>query len=542
MRILGVFADYACLLFQFQLKINCEIRAIIKIAQIFRSLEGWRRWMAAMVLGAIAAAAQPPFFILPVLVLSFVGLVWLIDGAKSYKSAFGIGWAFSAGYFAAGLYWISHAFFVDSQSFAWMAPFALVGLTVGLGIFGGFMSVTAKVFWSPAGAKILALAAAWTLFEWFRGIVFTGFPWNPIGNIWVSVDPILQGASWIGVYGLSGLTVFFASSFALADKLSAYRVVFCSVGVSVIALIGILGAVRLSGAIEQKVEGVTLRVVQPNIKQSDKWRSDKIYENLLLHVHLSERNADKAVTHIIWPETAMINAFIGDKSNKLLISQMLPPRGYLLTGMPRFELFRGNVKSAWNSLVVVRKNGFINSIYDKHRLVPFGEYVPFRHILPVNKLTAGKVDFVAGSGVKTIRLPGLPPFSPLICYEIIFPGSVVRRNDRPKWILNITNDAWFGTSAGPSQHFASARMRAVEEGIPIIRVANTGISGVIDSYGRVLNRLNVGEIGVIDSSLPVSLRSGTLFSEYGNVIPLLLIIIGFSGAFYFKVRNIGNNE
>ena len=512
--------------------------AISKIAQILRSLEGWRRWTVAGIFGAIAAVAQPPLFLLPALIISFVGLVWLIDGTKTYKHAFGIGWAFCTGYFAAGLYWIVYAFFVDVQSFAWMAPFALVGLTVGLGFLGGFMSVTAKIVWSFSGAKIMALAAAWTFFEWFRGIIFTGFPWNPIGNIWVSFDPILQGASWIGVYGLSGITVFFASSFALSDRLSPSRVVYFSVGVSMIGLLWILGAFRLSDTTEQKVEGVTLRMVQPNIRQRDKWRADKLLQNLLVHVHLSERLAEKAITHIIWPETAMLNGFIADKANSRLISQIIPPRGYLLTGMPRLDLFRGKVHSARNSLTVVKENGSLSSIYDKHRLVPFGEYVPFRHILPFEKLTAGKIDFVAGSGLKTIRLPGLPTFSPLICYEIIFPGSVVRRNERPKWMLNITNDAWFGRSAGPSQHFASAIMRAVEEGIPVIRVANTGISGVIDSYGRVLKKLNIGEIGIIDSSLPVSLSSRTLFSEYGNLIPLFLILIGFSGALYFKVRTI----
>jgi apolipoprotein N-acyltransferase len=184
----------------------------------------------------------------------------------------------------------------------------------------------------------------------------------------------------------------------------------------------------------------------------------------------------------------------------------------------------------WNSLVVVDGNAGVAAIYDKHHLVPFGEYMPFRNILPLDKITAGSLDFSAGPGVRTLRLAGLPAFSPLICYEVIFPGRVARGDDRPEWLLNITNDAWFGTSAGPHQHFVSARLRSVEEGLPLVRAANTGISGVIDAYGRVVGRLGLGRSGVIDARLPVAAPDRTAFSRFGNLLPGLLVLVMFGVA------------
>ena len=508
-----------------------------RVAAHLQSITGWRRWVLTFLLGALAAAAQPPVHILPVLLVSFPGLVWLLDGAERRRTAFALGWLFGAGYFAAGLYWVSNALLVDAARFAWLIPFTVLGLSFGLSLFIGVATLVARTIWAPGPGRIFALAGAWTLMEWARGLVLTGFPWNPLGNVWVIWEPLLQAAAWGGVYGLSAVTVFAAASFAMLSA-GGRRALYVPVsGLAILAVLSMAGFLRLSDASSGTVPGVMLRIVQPNIAQRDKWQPDRRARNYAKHIEMSAMPAGAdAITHVIWPETAAPFSVPTDTVRRRLMKRAIPAGGLLITGTPRFERSGGRVSGAWNSIAVVDDRTRVVEVYDKHHLVPFGEYVPFRDILPVEKVTAGSLDFTAGPGLRTLHLPGLPAVSPLICYEAIFPGAVARGGDRPAWLLNVTNDAWFGNSAGPRQHFASARLRAVEEGLPLVRAANTGISGIVDPYGRVLQRLGVGQPGVLDSRLPSAAPVPTLFSTYGNMLPLGCTIILLAMAYFFQLK------
>lgn len=496
------------------------------IASWLVSLRGWKRWSAALILGAIITVAQPPVHLLPVLLVSFTGFVWLLDGTKTQRSAFGVGWLFGAGYNAGGLHWVSEALLVDAPRFGWLIPFNILGLSLGLGLFTGIMALVARTLWRPGISRILVLAAMWTLFEVLRGVLFTGFPWNPVGNVWVAVDSVLQGASWVGVYGLTLVTVFAAAAWALmADhNLIRHRNPLATSGLIVLIMFAIAGFVRLDTEAADFDGGPLIRLVQPNIAQRDKWRPELIRTNFERHLRLSKNSIGKQPLLIVWPETAVSEDFLKKTAAQTLLRQIIPENGMLISGALRLDQSLGRRIQAFNSLIAVDSSGETKTIYDKHHLVPFGEYVPLRSILPINKITAGNIDFTPGPGLVTLRLPGLSPFSPLICYEAIFPGRVTAQGDRPDWLLNVTNDAWFGLSAGPHQHFASARMRAVEEGLPLVRVANTGISGIVDARGRVLAALPLGFEGALDVILPPP-AAPTLFSRYGDLISGTLILI-----------------
>ncbi len=513
--------------------------AIRTLAAKLAAISGWRRLLLAFLFGVIAVAAQPPVHFLPALLVAFPGLVWLLDGAPTSRSAFAVGWMFGAGYFAAGLYWVANALLVDAARFAWLIPFAVLGLSLGLGLFVGAMAVLARRVWSPGIGRIFALAASWTFLEWVRGTVLTGFPWNPVGNVWVAVPAVLQSAAWLGVYGLSAITVFAAAGPAMFGAPGARAWRWGIAGLALVALIALVGTFRLGKAPQDSVPGVVLRIVQPNIAQRDKWLPGQRARNYARHLEMSGDRAnagERGVTHVIWPETAAPFSVSTDAPRRALMRPIVPPNGLLLTGSVRLEQQNGRVVRVWNSLVAVDDKADIAAIYDKHHLVPFGEYMPLREFLPLDKITAGALDFSAGPGPRTLRLPGLPAFSPLICYEVIFPGRVLDASDRPEWLLNVTNDGWFGTSAGPHQHFASARLRAVEEGLPVVRAANTGISGVIDSYGRVIARLGLDRSGTLESPLPLPAAGRTLFSQFGNSIPGGLAALMFSAAVVFRRR------
>lgn len=499
------------------------------------SAHGWRRWLVSFLLGALAAAAQPPVHLLIVLPISFCGLVWLLDGTQSRRQAFCVGWLFGAGYFAAGLYWVSNALLVDAARFAWLIPFTVLGLSLGLGLFVGLMTWAVRVFWRGSLSRILVLAAAWTIFEWLRGVVLTGFPWNPVGNVWVIFAPVLQAASWIGVYGLSLVTVFAAAAPAILSARLRYRYPVAFSGIAVLVALSVFGGVRLASVPETAADSPVIRVVQPNIAQREKWNPKKRTANFALQLQLSRPTAGARPAIVIWPETATSHGFLTDPGGQLLLRQTIAPGGLLISGVLRVDRVNGRAVAAHNSLVAVDGAGSVQTVYDKHHLVPFGEYVPFRSVLPIEKITAGAIDFTPGPGLRTIRLPGVPSFSPLICYEAIFPGKAVIRGDRPDWLLNVTNDAWFGMSAGPYQHFASAQLRAVEEGLPLVRAANTGISGVVDGYGRVVTKIDLGVRKAVDVSLPPPLPP-TIFAQFGNLIPALLTILLLCIAYLLHIK------
>lgn len=496
-------------------------------------VQGWRRYGLAWLLGALAALALAPVYAVPILLVSFTGLIWLLDGASSARAGFAVGWWFGFGYFVAGLYWIMFALLTDPEKFAWMIPFAIGGLSALLSVYIGIAALLAR--WVPAGGagKLLVFAASWTAMEWVRGTMFTGFPWNPVGNVWAFSPTMMQFASVVGVYGLGLVTVAIAASpAALGDGAGRGRIPVLVSGLALAALWA-GGTMRLdadSGLPGSRPDSVKLRLVQANISQNHKWRSDLRAQQFAKYLRLSGRpSADNsAPTHVIWPETAA-PFFLADAPRaRQAMARVLSPGGALITGTLRSEARPGELRKIWNSLQAIDAQGAILGGYDKFHLVPFGEYVPFRSILKFSKITQGTTDFSAGPGPRTVHLAGLPPFSPLICYEVIFPGAVVDGADRPGWILNVTNDAWFGISSGPHQHFASARMRAVEEGLPVVRAANTGISAVVDGYGRIIASLGLGEEGVVDGILPPALPP-TIFSRWGNLSPALLILASLLG-------------
>lgn len=493
---------------------------------------GWSRYGMAALLGGLATLALPPAGVVPVLLIAFPGLLWLLDGGATRRGAFFLGWWFGFAHLVLGLYWISFALLTDIERFWWMMPFAMAGLPALLAVFPGL--ATLVLFRLPLRggiARAVAFAVIWTALEWVRGHVLTGFPWNLIGYAWVDVAPVLQVTAVTGVYGLSLLTVLVASlPAALADPALRRGRASAALALGLALFIGIhaWGSWRLRTAESATVPGVVLRLVQPNISQRLKWDAGEREANFARHLELSAAAPPEGApppTHIIWPETAAAFFVEQHAGRRMAMAAVTPPGGLLLTGAPRMSRPDADASwQYWNSLLAIDGSGAVVAHYDKAHLVPFGEYMPLRRWLPVEKIAAGPEDFSPGPGRVTLTLPGLPPFNPLICYEVIFPGAVANSADRPKWLLNLTNDGWYGMSAGPHQHFAIARVRAVEEGLPLVRAANTGISGVVDGYGRVVAQLDLGRAGNLDSSLPQPVPDSTPYGRNGDWILVVMLM------------------
>ena len=515
---------------------NLSISRLLTLAQQASTI---RRAGCAFLFGALATAAMPPWHLWPVLWIALPALLILVEAAKTNRAAFLTGWAFGFGHFATGFAWIGNAFFVDSETFAALAVPAIGGLAAGFALYTGCAVLLVRLLlpqaedeW-PATKNIRSIcqvcifAAAWAFVEWWRGWFLTGLPWNPIGSVWVALPALLQGASLIGVFGLSLLTVLAASASTVlflndSRRMAVVVVVICH---APLILLSGWGALRLSTADTNYVPNVMLRLVQPNIAQADKWRPGLREGHVLEQVRMSTTDAAD-VTHVLWAETAVPFPLNQATGALAATARAVPENGYVLTGAARV-LGQQSGRQAFNSLFAVAANGAIAAVYDKTHLVPFGEYMPLQDIIPLPQLTGG-TGFTAGLGPVSISLPGLPAFSPLICYEVIFPGAVVEDDQRPAWLFNLTNDAWFGDSSGPHQHLAAAQLRAVEEGLPVVRVANTGISAVADGYGRLTGRIPLGEKGILDSRLPVKLQA-TLFSIFGHgpflIITLVLALV-----------------
>jgi apolipoprotein N-acyltransferase len=286
------------------------------------------------------------------------------------------------------------------------------------------------------------------------------------------------------------------------------------------------GAWRLAGGADPVVPGVRLRLVQPSIAQTLKWNPAEREANFRRQILLSTApGAGPTPTTVIWSESAATFFLERDEPHRTALAAAVPPGGLLLTGAPRSDPPPQPGRHVWNSLVALDGTGRILATYDKFHLVPFGEYVPFRSILPIDSVAGGTIDYSAGPGPRTLSLPGLPPVGPLICYEAIFPGAVTDEAHRPAWLLNLTNDAWYGFTSGPFQHFAITRVRAVEEGLPMVRVANNGISGIIDAHGRVTARLSLDAVGFLDGALPVALPP-TLYARFGDWLFAALLLLG----------------
>lgn len=498
----------------------------------------WQRRSLCFVAGALSALALPPVYAFPLLFLCLPVLFLFVRSSSGPYSAFSAGWWFGLGHFAAGLYWVGIAFLVNEDVSNLGAPFA-VGFLAG--VLAVFLAVATLSFYlvrhylSRSGRRlnafgqILLFALLWSLAEWLRGHLFTGFPWNLIGSVWAFWDAPAQAAALVGTYGLGLLTMIIllapATFFIGSGRIARFAP---SIGaLTLLCAMVVYGLHRVPEG-DGPQTGVELRVVQANIDQRDKWRNDKVSDNFIRFLDLSRLPRRSPPDLIIWPETAVAYFLEREPSRRFLMADVIPEGSYILTGAPRIRRHGEGDFSLWNSLHAIDHYGEVAATYDKVHLVPFGEYLPLRSILEKVGLTQfvpSAFDFTHGADFKTIRLPLLPPFSPLICYEIIFPGAVARDDIPPAWLLNVTNDAWYGMSTGPYQHLVTARMRAIEEGVPVVRAAGTGISAVIDAYGRIVDSVGLDRIGVIDAQLPDKVEHRTIYARIGDWSYLALLLI-----------------
>jgi len=520
--------------------------------------------LIAILAGAVSVLAMAPFHLWPVLFLTFPLMIWALDAVairddeptrlasyvKRLRRAALIGWGFGFGYFLAGIYWIGYAFYVDAQRYAILMPFAVVGLCAALALFYAAAGALAAAMWRRGYARIIAFVFAFFCVEAARGYFFTGFPWNLFGQALAADEAPMQMAAYIGVYGLTlaALFIFSAPAALIAVPAARYHRLAAPALVGALTLVAfyVVGAQRLEQRVDD-VPGVRIRIVQPNIPQQEKWKPENrrwIFERALTLSRSGNSGEDiSAFTHVIWPESSVpvlfaFNDAIYSTEVRDALAALIPANTSLIIGAERAE---GAIESdgrprfdrAFNSLFILGKGAELKGVYDKIHLVPFGEYVPFGDVLNKAGFSAfsHRLDgFEAGVGpAAPIATPHAPPFLPLICYEIIFPGRTGNMQKRPEWLVNITNDAWFGQSTGPYQHLHIARIRAVEEGLPIVRAANTGISAIIDPFGRILAKLDLGKAGTIDHSLPHALPL-TFYQKAW--MPLFVALFYFTLLFY----------
>ena len=508
---------------------------IVRLTATIIALKGWRRAAIAILAGGLAALALAPVYALPLLPIGFSVLVLLIDGSKSALrtnlTAFGVGWCFGFGYFLVGLYWMSFSFFVQADEFAWMAPFAMMGMPAFLAFFTGAATLLAAQRWSSNWRRVLILAIAWAIFEYLRGHILTGLPWNLTGQALAGSAITAQTAAWYGAYGLSLITVLISAAPAASlgparNRGRAHIGLLAALGGT--ALILAIGAIRLGLPVPETDQRNFLRIVQPNIPQREKIDPAMWGRNFNRQLELSKGAVPESTRlFILWPENG---APLLDEAQTALsiLSADLPTNSVLIAGSVRRATGNEGRDRYFNSIAIVPETSDgrgVTTFYDKHHLVPFGEYLPFYGLLDALGLAQlapyGDAGFTAGAGPMTLDVGG-PLFSPLICYEVIFPGRMYPKGERPEWLLTVTNDAWFGDTSGPRQHLDQARLRTIETGLPMARSANTGISALIDGRGRILDRVNLYEDGRIDAYLPPTLVR-PLYDRFGDWVFALVL-------------------
>ncbi len=493
-----------------------------RMARSLASLRGWRADLAALCAGLLAALALPPLYLLPVLLLAMPALLLLIDGARGPFVAARRGWWFGFGLNLVGLYWITEAIMIEAARFWWCVPLAVPALAATLALFIGFATGVARLA-PPGWKRLVGLGGAWVLGDLARQFIGTGFPWNPLGSVWelpgVAGDVLIQPAALVGVHGLTLATVLLAGLPLLGWG-------FRLAGVAVLAAWVAFGLVRTAGPLPP-APGVTGVLVQGDVAEGQKWSpllARDIFERYLDLTVEGVRQAGPGRKVVIWPETAS-PYLLGDEPAARQAIAEATGGNPALVGSVRFDA-RGRPR---NTLYALEPDGTVAALYDKWHLVPFGEYQPDWFPLPIQIVPGG--GFAGGPGPRTLRVPGVPPFAPLICYEAIFSAEVVDEAARPDWIVNVTNDAWFGNSTGPRQHLAAVRMRAVEEGLPVLRAANTGISAAVDARGHELARIGLDRPGVLVVGLPGHLPP-TPYARLGLIMPLGLgsaaVLIGLA--------------
>lgn len=508
---------------------------------------GLRADLIALVAGALAALALPPMHVLPVLLVAFPILLAQINTAGRAIVAARRGWWFGFGYHLIGLYWITEAILIEAARFWWLVPLAVPALAA---VLAAFIAVPAWVAWfaarrqgrfphlpaslpvgdrpgmridsDPTGtprqagpAQVMTLAGGWVLGDLARQFVATGFPWNPLGSVWAVPgrlgDVMLQPAALVSVHGLTLATVVLACAPVLRRRGKALCLAVF------LAWIG-FGMNRIA-APPPPDQALRVLLVQGNVPQGQKWDRallDSVFEKYLRLTDDGLRQAGPVPLVVVWPETASPFQLATDAAAR----EAIAAAGHgepVLAGAVRFDA----EDRPRNTLFAMTGTGNIAALYDKWHLVPFGEYQPSWAQIGIQVVPGG--GFASGPGPQTLRIPGVPPVGPLICYEVIFPGQVVDEADRPDWMVNVTNDAWFGTSTGPRQHLAAARLRAVEEGLPLLRAANTGISVAFDSRGHEITRIGMEETGFRTVTLPGPLPR-TVFARFGLGVPGILAV------------------
>ena len=529
--------------------------SIAALAERVKDLDGWRCRATAVVAGAASVLALAPFFVWPILWFTLPALVWLTDGAiargtrtadsrwyrRPVAAAAETGWWFGFGYFLAGLFWIGEAFLVDADSFAFLMPFAVLLMPAGLALFHAAAMALATPFWRTGVYRVLMLALSLSAMEWLRGHILSGFPWNVLGYALTYPASLMQSVAVFGIYGLTLIAVLvFALPPVLWSEAQGRGSRRAALAVAVLPLLvaSVAGHIRLALAPSAVVPGVKIRIVQPSVLQRDKWRPENQERIFFDHIELSRRDATgtidnlTGITHVVWPEAAMPFLPLDTPEALAAIGALLPEGTVLIAGALRAEQAppkSPRLRIFFNSLLVFGRGGVLLTLYDKIHLVPFGEFLPLRRVLEaigLRQLThaIGTFDFGV-SPRPLLGIPGLPPTLPLICYEAIFPGALVQGAERPGVMVNVTNDGWFGNTTGPRQHLHQARVRAAEEGVPIIRAANNGVSAAFDGYGRPLGRIDLDVRGVIDVPLPTALQPPP-YARFGDSIFFTIWLLG----------------
>jgi apolipoprotein N-acyltransferase len=521
----------------------------------------WRPRLLALLAGIAAALAHPPFGLLPGL-LGYGALMLLVDGANAerpLRSAFLRGWLAGLGYFAVGTWWVAEAFLVDIAAHGWMAPFAVTLMAGGIALFWGLAAWLYRLARFDGPWRVIVFAGAFGAAEWLRGHILTGFPWNLPGETWRAGSAVSQMASVVGVYGLTVLTVGVAATPALliGDRRRGSLI---AVGTAAVILVGMAGyGLMRPGYLEWGTlaapddNAPVIRIVQPNVPQTVKYDPIVFSRILAKHLKLTRQPGKRTPDIVIWSEGAipmLANDYLApDSFERAAIVQALAPGQVLLVGAAVAEAPAGPKGAVryFNSLLALRRDGDDLTLigrYDKHRLVPFGEFLPLESLLaPLGFKELVKIGdgFTTGPRPAPMTLPGLPVLQPLICYESLYPGFTregAKASGRsPALLVNISNDAWFGATSGPLQHLNLASYRAIEEGVPMARATPTGVSAMIDAYGRVIPsaKIEQGAEAVIDVALPPMVDI-TPYRRLGDTIFSLFMIVSIGLTLVFHWR------
>ncbi len=510
---------------------------------------GWRRILILIAAGAVSGLSVPPLFVLPALFIGLPVLVWSLDGAERgsgltglFGAGFAIGFWFGLGYFAVAIHWIGIAFFMEGNWIPFLAPVAVLALAALLALFWAFAVALAHLFWFESGFRILVLAAALALGEYLRGHLFTGFPFDLLGYSLTANEQMMQAAALVGVYGLSFVAPLVAATPALiwpaSERSLPRRLGPFFVALGLLAAQLSYGAWRLEAIPTEMRDDMRVRLVQPNIDESAEWQAsdgDFVFNRLVDTTR--NRPGIETITHVIWPESAF-PFYLSKKPEALArIARILPPRTVLITGAPRLDPEDPLGQTAHNSILAINAEGEIVASYAKSHLVPFGEYLPFDDFFArfgITQFVPGNEGWTPGGPRRLMTPPGTPAFLPLVCYEAIFPGDLGPVADA-EFLLNVTNDGWFDGSIGKAQHFHHARVRTVEEGKPMLRLGNTGLTAIIDPLGRLTASLPPDSNGVLDASPPRPIAA-PLFVHWRHTAFFVAIALVFAGAVVARFR------